>query len=81
MEDPLAEEKAENEAKIEEVRNHFWEVASVADGGLISEIIFNLAPSTPARTQIPANLSSQFSLSGRIFFHGAAATLKGLAEF
>jgi len=31
MEDPLAEEKAENEAKIEEVRNHFWEVASVAD--------------------------------------------------
>ena len=40
MEDPLAEEKAENEAKIEEVRNHFWEVASVAKGGLISEIIF-----------------------------------------
>ena len=32
-------------------------------------------------TEIPANLPGQFSLSGQIFLHWAAATLKGLGEF
>ena len=31
--------------------------------------------------EIPANLPGQFSLSGQIFLHWAAATLKGLGEF
>jgi hypothetical protein len=31
--------------------------------------------------EIPANLSGQFSLSGQIFLHWAATTLKGLGEF
>ena len=35
-----------------------------------------LAPSV-----LPANLPGQFSLSGQMFLHWAAATLKGLVEF
>jgi hypothetical protein len=31
--------------------------------------------------QIPANLPGQFSLSGQIFLHWAAATLKAIVEF
>ena len=31
--------------------------------------------------EIAANLLGQFSLSGQIFLHWAAATLKGLGEF
>ena len=31
--------------------------------------------------QTPAKLPSQFSHSGQIFLHWAAATLKGLVEF
>jgi hypothetical protein len=38
--------------------------------------IHTLAPS-----EIPANLPGQFSLSGQIFLHWAAATLKGLVGF
>jgi hypothetical protein len=38
--------------------------------------ILKLAPS-----EIHANLTGQFSLSGQIFVHWAAATLKGLVEF
>ena len=34
-----------------------------------------------APSEIPANLPGQFSLSGQIFLHWAAATLKRLAEF
>ena len=34
-----------------------------------------------APSEIPANLPGQFSLSGQIFLHWAAATLKGLVEF
>ena len=30
---------------------------------------------------VPANLLCQFSLSGQIFLHWAAASLKGLDEF
>jgi hypothetical protein len=30
---------------------------------------------------IPANLPGQFSLSGQIFLHWAAATLKAIVEF
>jgi hypothetical protein len=33
-----------------------------------------------ATSEIPANLPGQFSLSGQIFLHWAAATLKGLCE-
>ena len=34
-----------------------------------------------APSEIPANLPGQFSPSGQIFLHWAAATLKGLGEF
>ena len=34
-----------------------------------------------APSEIPANLPGQFSPSGQIFLHWAAATLKGLEEF
>jgi hypothetical protein len=34
-----------------------------------------------APSEIPANLPGQFSLSGQIFLHWAAATLKGLIQF
>jgi hypothetical protein len=34
-----------------------------------------------APSEIPANLPGQFSHSGQIFLHWAAATLKGLCEF
>ena len=34
-----------------------------------------------APSEIPATLPSQFSLSGQIFLHCAAVTLKGLVEF
>jgi hypothetical protein len=34
-----------------------------------------------APSEIPASLPGQFSLSGQIFLHWAAVTLKGLGEF
>jgi hypothetical protein len=34
-----------------------------------------------APSEMPANQPGQFSLSGQIFLHWAAATLKGLVEF
>ena len=34
-----------------------------------------------APSEIPANMSGQFSLSGQIFLHWAAATLKAIVEF
>ena len=34
-----------------------------------------------APSEIPANLSGQFSLSGQIFLHWTVVTLKGLSEF
>ena len=34
-----------------------------------------------APSEIPANLPGQFSLSGQIFLHWAAATMKRLGEF
>ena len=34
-----------------------------------------------ATSDIPTNLPGQFSLSGQIFLHWTAATLKGLGEF
>ena len=34
-----------------------------------------------APSEIPANLPGQFSLSGHIFLHWAAAIVKGLIEF
>ena len=34
-----------------------------------------------APSDLTANLPGQFSLSGQIFLHWAAATLKGLGEF
>ena len=37
--------------------------------------------STRATWEIPANLPGKFSLSGQIFLHWTAATLKGLVEF
>jgi hypothetical protein len=32
-------------------------------------------------SEIPANLPGQFNLSGQIFLHWAAATLKAIVEF
>ena len=48
------------------------------DGEKWSEIYFEIhrAPS-----EIPTNLSGQFSPNGQIFWHWAAATLKGRGEF
>ena len=34
-----------------------------------------------APSELPANLPGQFSLSGQLFLHRAAATLKGLVQF
>jgi hypothetical protein len=34
-----------------------------------------------APSKLPANLPGQFSLSGQLFLHWAAATLEGLVEF
>jgi hypothetical protein len=34
-----------------------------------------------APSEVPANLPCQFSLTGQIFLHWAAATLKGHGEF
>ena len=44
--------------------------------GLVFYFEILLAPS-----ELPANLPGQFSLSGQLFLHWAAATLKGLVEF
>jgi hypothetical protein len=43
--------------------------------------IFILKFSEPLQRYVPANWPGQFSLSGQIVLHWAAATLKGLAEF
>ena len=43
--------------------------------GLVLYFEILLAPS-----ELPANLPGQFSLSGQLFLHWAAATLKGLVE-
>jgi hypothetical protein len=34
-----------------------------------------------AHSELPANLPGQFSLSGQLFLHWAAANLKGVVEF
>ena len=34
-----------------------------------------------ALSELPADLPGQFNLSGQLFLHWAAATLKGLVEF
>jgi hypothetical protein len=34
-----------------------------------------------APSELPDNMPGQFSLSGQLFLHWAAATLKGLVEF
>ena len=36
---------------------------------------------TEPSSEIPANIPGQFNLSGQIFLHWAAATLKALGEF
>ena len=48
------------------------------DGKKWSRIYFEI---DRAPSEIPANLSGQFSPSGQIFLHWAAATLKGLVGF
>ena len=48
------------------------------DGKKWSRIYFQI---DRAPSEIPANLPGQFSLSGQILLHWAAATLKGLVEF
>ena len=48
----------------------------IVKSGLFFYFEILLAPS-----ELPANLPSQFRLSGQIFLHWAAATLKGLVKF
>ena len=48
------------------------------DGKKWSRIYFEI---DRAPSEIPANLPSQFSPTGQIFLHWAAATLKGLGQF
>ena len=48
----------------------------IVKSGLVFYFEILLAPS-----ELPANLPGQFSLSGQLFLHWAAATLKGLVEF
>ena len=48
------------------------------DGEKWSGIYFEIHK---APLEIPANLPGQFSPNGQIFWHWAAATLKGLGEF
>ena len=45
------------------------------------KLVFEMYIAIRVSSEILANLPSQFSLSGQIFFHWAAATLKGLGEF
>ena len=48
---------------------------------LKSGIDFFLYEIEQTPSEIPANLQGQFSLSGPIFLHWAATTLKGLVQF
>ena len=48
------------------------------DGKKWSRIYFQI---DRAPSEIPANLPGQFSPTGQIFLHWAAATLKGLGQF
>ena len=48
------------------------------DGKKWSRIYFEI---DRAPSEIPTKLPGQFGQSGQIFFHWAAATLKGLGEF
>ena len=46
-----------------------------------SGLVFILIEILLAPSELPANMPGQFSLSGQLFLHWAAATLKGLVEF
>jgi hypothetical protein len=48
----------------------------VKSGLVFCFFLILLAPS-----ELPANLPGQFRLSGQLFLHWAAATIKGLVEF
>jgi hypothetical protein len=61
---------------LTEIRHHFW---LKNDGEKWSRKIYFKIPRWPS--EIPANLPCQFSLSGQIFLHWAAATLKAIVEF
>ena len=61
--------------EIFQVPNLLFRVPQNDQGGCLL-IYDQLEPS-----EIPANLQGQFSLSGQIFLHWAAATLKWLGEF
>ena len=56
---------------LTEIWHHFW-----VKGSRKKYFQFSWWPS-----EIPTNLSGQFSLSGQIFLHWAAATLKAIVEF
>ena len=58
---------------LTEIWHHFW---LKNDGEKWSRKKYFEIPRWPS--EIPANLPGQFSLSGQIFLHWAAATLKGL---
>ena len=46
-----------------------------------SGLVFFIFEILLAPSELAANLPGQFSLSGQLFLHWAAATLKGLGEF
>ena len=60
---------------LTEIWNHFW---IKNDGEKWSRKNYFEIPRWPS--EIPANLPGQFSLSGQIFLHLAAAALKAIAE-
>ena len=63
--------------KISDLETNIFELKVGVKSGLdffYSEILL-------AHSEIPANLQGQFSPSGQIFLHWAAATLKGLVGF
>jgi hypothetical protein len=61
---------------LTEICHHFW---LKNDGEKWPRKKYFEIPRWPSK--IPANLTGQFSLSGQIFLHWAAATLKAIIEF
>ena len=61
---------------LTEIWNHFW--LKNDDEKWSRKNYFEIPPWP---SEIPANLPGQFSLSGQIFLHWAAATLKAIVEF
>ena len=62
--------------KISDIETIIFQLYMMVKSGIVFYFEILLAPS-----ELPANLQGQFSVSGQLFLHWAAATLKGLVEF